>query len=298
MGGTAWWHVYESPHRSQCNQIICRGVGFPEQARHSWRLWDLGGLVGSRTQEHMFTIEKHINTHLYSTVMALKLTRYTHASTQTLKDTQRMMVVNAKRKQHQKFLQLWICKRRQPGFLPAAGGNTKLSIISMDWKTRCSIVCWPAAVGWGGNRDGDRWSWWRGGGGIYGLMRMTQQKVCTLCILLHTRVCEKPCLRKMQAGPTMLCSMLQFFTSVPKGLLKSSSSTSWSSPASTAFVFPSTTPFRGRQGYFHHSETLSRLSRLKGIVVEGKAETRCSVFQSRNHHRVIWSLDYNNCVLF
>lgn len=100
--------------------------------------------------------------------------------------------------------------------------------------------------------DGDQWSWWGGWMDIYGSMRMTQQKVCRLCVLLHTSVCEKPCLRKMQAGPTMLCSMLQFFTSVPKGLLNSSSSTSWSSPASTAFIFPSTTPFRGRQCYFHH----------------------------------------------
>lgn len=105
---------------------------------------------------------------------------------------------------------------------------------------------------------------------IYGLMRMTQQHICTLCALLHTRVCERPCLRKMQAGPTMLCSMLQFFTRVSKGLLNSSSSTSWSSAASTALTFPSTTPFRGRQRYFHHSDTLTAQPSERNCILKAR----------------------------
>lgn len=84
---------------------------------------------------------------------------------------------------------------------------------------------------------------------------------CTLCVLLHTSVCEKPCLRKMHAGPTMLCSMLQFFTSALKGSLNSFSSTSSSSfssccrpswPAALTLPLrgPSITPFRGRPGCY------------------------------------------------
>lgn len=89
--------------------------------------------------------------------------------------------------------------------------------------------------------------------------------VCTLCVQLHTRVGGKPCLRKMHAGPTMLCSMLQFFTSAPKGSLNSLSSTPWSSfPSScrpctpTALTFPSTASFRGRPGCYS-TTTLSAL---------------------------------------
>lgn len=67
-----------------------------------------------------------------------------------------------------------------------------------------------------------------GGGRMKGLMWIDENdwtERLHLCALLHTRVCEKPCLRKMQAGPAMLCSMSQFFTSAAKGLSNSSSST-------------------------------------------------------------------------
>lgn len=59
--------------------------------------------------------------------------------------------------------------------------------------------------------------------------------------MLHTSVCEKPCLRKMQTGPTMLCSMLQFFISVEKGSsygLSSASSSSSSPSWPTALTLP------------------------------------------------------------
>lgn len=54
--------------------------------------------------------------------------------------------------------------------------------------------------------------------------------------LLHTSVLAKPCLRKMQAGPTMLCSMLQFFTSAPRDSLNGLSSTSKSSSPSSCWL--------------------------------------------------------------
>lgn len=66
--------------------------------------------------------------------------------------------------------------------------------------------------------------------------------VDTRSVFLHTSVWEKPCLRKMQAGPTMLCSMLQFFTSAPKGSLNDFSSTSLPRRG------PSVALFRGRSG--------------------------------------------------
>lgn len=47
--------------------------------------------------------------------------------------------------------------------------------------------------------------------------RVEKKSGAGVCAVLHTSVCEKPSLRKMQAGPTMLCSMLQFFTRAPKG---------------------------------------------------------------------------------
>lgn len=150
-------------------------------------------------------------------------------------------------------------------WIPAGCRQQKpfLSIVSMDWKSHCSILRWAGAAVAPSCSHGERWSgWWRGWRDIYGLMRMTGQNACTLRARLHTRVCEKPCLRKTQAGPTMLCSMLQFFTSVPKELLNRSSSTSRSSAASTALIFPSTSPFRGRQCYFHRSDSRS----LNGIV--------------------------------
>lgn len=88
-----------------------------------------------------------------------------------------------------------------------------------------------------------------------GAERLCEDTVCTLCV--HTSVWEKPCLRKMQAGPTMLCSMLQFFTKAPTGSLNGLASTSWSSSPSgcrpcwaPALTLPrrgpSITPFRDR----------------------------------------------------
>lgn len=86
---------------------------------------------------------------------------------------------------------------------------------------------------------------------------LCEGRMCTLCVLLHTSVCEKPSLRKMQAGPAMLCSTLQFFTSAPKGSLNGFSSESSSSSTSgcrpcwpTALTLPSNTPFTGRPGCY------------------------------------------------
>lgn len=75
--------------------------------------------------------------------------------------------------------------------------------------------------------------------------------------LLRTSVSKKPRLRKTQAGPATLCSILLFFTSVPKGSLNSFSFTSSSSSSSSSCRCapltsrprdPSDTPFRGRPG--------------------------------------------------
>lgn len=55
-------------------------------------------------------------------------------------------------------------------------------------------------------------------------------------------LCARPCLRKMQAGPTMLCNMLQFLTRVHKGSSNARplppSSSSSSSSVSTSPVPP------------------------------------------------------------
>ncbi len=146
-----------------------------------------------------------------------------------------------------------------------------MSIISMElidqplWATvmPAHLIVWPASVmGW--------YSWCGGEQGVSHNVWMKvkwhegKRAVCTLCVRLHTSVCEKPCFRKTQAGPTMLCSMLQFFTSAPKGSLNSLSSPSWSSSPCgcrpcrpTALTFPSTTPFRGRPGRYSTTHTLS-----------------------------------------
>ncbi len=52
-----WQYVY---HKSQRVTRLFVG-GF--QATHIWRLWDLGGLVGTETLGHMSTVLTHINAH-------------------------------------------------------------------------------------------------------------------------------------------------------------------------------------------------------------------------------------------
>lgn len=115
-----------------------------------------------------------------------------------------------------------------------------MTLLLVWWRERCQSRC----RGW-------KWINTEGAGEERGRSVWGQ---------LHTTVCEKPCLRKMQAGPTMR-STLQFFTSALKGSWKSLSSPSPSSSPSgrrpcrpTALLFPSTTPFRG------HTKLLLQLS--------------------------------------
>lgn len=65
--------------------------------------------------------------------------------------------------------------------------------------------------------------------------------VCVCVNVIHTSwLCAKPCLRKIQAGPTKLCSMLQFLTRAHRGSSKSRSLP----PSSSSSVSTSPAPPR------------------------------------------------------
>ena len=72
--------------------------------------------------------------------------------------------------------------------------------------------------------------------------------ILTLIILscvnvIHTSwLCAKPCLRKIQAGPTMLCSMLQFLTRAHRGSSKSRSLPASSSSSVSTSPAPPSSP--------------------------------------------------------
>lgn len=66
--------------------------------------------------------------------------------------------------------------------------------------------------------------------------------MCSLACVRTIWLLAKPCLRKMQAGPTMLCNTVQFWTSADSGALNSSSSPDSSSPSDRGPSWPPAPP--------------------------------------------------------
>lgn len=143
--------IFDTSYRLQRNQIIFRG--FPERGRHIWRFGNFSWYTHPGPG--------HINTHVHSTVKTLKLTHHIHTSTSQQKLKEWWLFALKLRENNMRKSADMICKLLQPGFLPAAGTSTHLSIISPDWQTRCSILHWAGAVGPASCSDGERWSrWW------------------------------------------------------------------------------------------------------------------------------------------